>query len=349
MRDLRAGVGQQRAVGVVEPDAVRQHRALVQQPGAVVDIEVAARLGEQLGHPGDLGAVLGHMRLHVEAGHLGHQPAGHRQLPGRAGRREAHRHRIGQPAALVPAADQVAAVALGARHVVAQAVGRVAVHQHLAGDQAHAAAVRAGQQRLGRADMHRREHHRAGAAVRQQRVEEQLGPGGGHRRIGVAHLGREGVGLQPVEQLGAVAGDDVELRAVHMGVDEAGHQQPAALVLDRPDRGVRREGRGRLDTGDAPGLDQQPVVGPPAHARHEAGGRVGRSPAGIGVEVEQVGAQRQAVGNSSHADGEAGTGTGTGSAAADRPGAGSRRATSRTVSRSQRSEAAPCVTSCQSW
>ena len=125
--------------------------------------------------------------------------------------------------------------------------------------------------------------------------------------------------------------------------------EKAALVLDRPDRGVRREGRGRLDTGDAPGLDQQPVVGPPAHARHEAGGRVRRSPAGIGVEVEQVGAQRQAVGNSSHADGEAGTGTEMGSAAADRPGAGSRRATSRTVSRSQRSEAAPCVTSCQSW
>ena len=46
MRDLRAGVAQRRAVGVVEPDAVREHARAMQQAGARVDVEVAARLRE---------------------------------------------------------------------------------------------------------------------------------------------------------------------------------------------------------------------------------------------------------------------------------------------------------------
>ena len=52
--DLRAVRVQPRAVGIVEPDAVGQHRARVQQAVALVDVEVAARLGEQLGHPAHL-------------------------------------------------------------------------------------------------------------------------------------------------------------------------------------------------------------------------------------------------------------------------------------------------------
>ena len=66
MRDVRARVAQRGAVVVIEPDAMREHAAAVHQPGAGVDIEVAARLGEELAHPGHLGAVLGHMGLHVQ-------------------------------------------------------------------------------------------------------------------------------------------------------------------------------------------------------------------------------------------------------------------------------------------
>jgi hypothetical protein len=134
------------------------------------------------------------------------QRAGHGQLLGRAGGRKAHRHRIAAAAAAVPALDEVDAVALGLRHVVAQAVGRVAVHQHLAGDERMPRCRGGGEQRLGRGLVHRGEHHRRGGAVGQQRVEEALGAGGGHRRVGIGALGREGVGVEPVEQLGAVAG-----------------------------------------------------------------------------------------------------------------------------------------------
>jgi hypothetical protein len=131
----------------------------------------------------------------------------------------------------VPALDEVDAVAFGLRHaVVAQAVGRVAVHQHLAGDERMPRAA----PRLNSASaehlVHGGEDHRRGGAVGQQRVEEERGAGRATAGSAGA-LGREGVAVQPVQQLGAVAGDDVELRAVHMGVDEARQQQPAALVV----------------------------------------------------------------------------------------------------------------------
>ena len=176
--------------------------------------------------------------------------------------------------------------------------------------------------------MHGGEDDGRGRAVRQQRVEEGLGALPRDDRIGVAQLGREGVGVQPVEQLGAEAGDDVELRAVDVGVDETGQQQAAAVVFGLP-LGAGGEDAGRLGAEDLAVLDQQPVVRAPAHA----GRGVGRIPARVGGEIKQVGAQRQSGSGHERAKGWAVR----------------RRATSRTVSRSQRSDAALCVTSCQSW
>jgi hypothetical protein len=148
-----------------------------------------------------------------------------------------------------------------------------------------------------------------------------------HRRVGMGALGREGVALQPVQQFGAVAGDDVQLRAVHMGVDEARQQQPAALVIALPAR------PGRLITGLHAGdaavvADQQPVVGPPAHVLHRR-----RAPVGRAGEVQQVGAD--------------GLHAASGRAGSVR--VGSCRATSRTCSRNQRMAGAWCVRSCHSW
>jgi hypothetical protein len=121
--------------------------------------------------------------------------------------------------------------------------------------------------------------------VREQRVEEERRGRLGMRRLGMARLGGKGVRRQPLEQLGAVARDHVELRAVHVGVDEAG-QDPAAGVLPPRPALARRLG---LDRGDAPVLDQQPVVGPPAHRP-----ALDLAPAGRRGEVEQVAVQRQA-------------------------------------------------------
>ena len=52
------------------------------------------------------------------------------------------------------------------------------------------------------------------------------------RSIGIFRLGGKGVILKPVEQLRAPAGNDLNLREVQMGVDEAGHQQSRTVIDD---------------------------------------------------------------------------------------------------------------------
>ena len=123
--------------------------------------------------------------------------------------------------------------------------------------------------------------------MRQQRSGERLGLRTRVGRIGMARLGREGVALEPVEQLGAVRGDHVELHAVHVGVDQARRQQAAAVVLARPVGAWRL--RTRQHTGDAAVVDQQPVVGAVAHTSE-----AGCTQARIAGEIEQVRAQRPA-------------------------------------------------------
>ena len=321
--DLRAAGLQQGPVGVVQPDAMGQHRTLVQQSVPGIHIQVAARRREQLGDPRHLGPVLGDMGLHVDAGVISQQAAGHGQLRGRAGDGKARRHRIGIAAAAMPALDQRAAVGLGAWHVVAQVVGRVAVHQHLAGDHLHAALAGGGEQRVHTGHVHRGEHHRRGAAVGQQGVGEQRGRHLRHRGVGMAGFGREGVGVEPIQQLGAPAGDHIHLRAMHMGVDEAGQQQAAAVVDLAPVVARGRIGTVRLHRGNAAVVtDQQPVCGAPARM-----GTVPIRQARVASEVEAVRQDRGLHAFSSN----------------------SPRATSRTCSRSQRTAALAWVMSCHSW
>jgi hypothetical protein len=192
---------------------------------------------------------------------------------------------------VVPAVNQVDAVALGLDHVVAQAVGGVAVHQHLAGDQAHALCIGRLEQGLRTDFVHSGEHDRAGGAMRPQGRQETLRAHARHLGVGVALFGGEGVGVEPVEQGGAKAGDHVELRAVHMGVNEAGHQQAAAMVFlgdMLPARGQSLGGR--LHGVDAAVFDENEVIWAPAHP----GGLVRQGKTRVGGEVEQVGAQHTA-------------------------------------------------------
>ena len=97
----------------------------------------------------------------------------------------------------------------------------------------------------------------------------------------VARLGGEGVRRQPVEQLAAVAGDDVDLRAVHVGVDEARQDQAAAVVVARASRrraarpARRRCGRPRR-AASGPGESAPPSTRRrprPARRRSRAGRR----------------------------------------------------------------------------
>ena len=117
----------------------------------------------------------------------------------------------------------------------------------------------------------------------QQRIQKIGRAGVRVRRVGMPLLGRKGVGVEPIQQPAAVAGDRVELRAVHMGVDEARQHQAAAVVVPGPT--VVGGLAALLGTDDAATLDQQPVVGAQAHRA-----RFGRSPSGRGDEVEQVAA-----------------------------------------------------------
>jgi hypothetical protein len=172
-----------------------------------------------------------------------------------------------------------------------------------------------------------REDHRRRRSVPDEGVEEQRCRGLRVRRLVVAGLGGIGVRRQPVEQLGSVARHDVDLRAVHVRVDEAGQDEAAGVVVPLEFR-TRRLG---LHRDDALAFDEQPVAGPPAQRR-----RVDVAPARRAGEVEQVAAQGEAA-RGGHAR------------RFSMPCPARLRATSRTCSRSQRADADACVTSCQSW
>ena len=66
----------------------------------------------------------------------------------------------------------------------------------------------------------------------QQQIKKQLRLVGRPIGIGKARLGREGVGFQPLQQLGAITGHHRQLRHVHVGVDQAGDDQAVRPLLD---------------------------------------------------------------------------------------------------------------------
>jgi hypothetical protein len=74
------------------------------------------------------------------------------------------------------------------------------------------------------------------------------------RRVGEALFFDEGVGVEPFEQVGGVAGGHLHLREVNMRVDEAGHQQMRPMINDLD---VRWRLRGDIPIGA--GSDDQAV------------------------------------------------------------------------------------------
>ena len=68
MRDVRAGLDEPRQLAIREVDRVGQHGPRAEPAGAVVDVDVVERLGEEPGDLGDLAAVLGDVGLPVRAG-----------------------------------------------------------------------------------------------------------------------------------------------------------------------------------------------------------------------------------------------------------------------------------------
>ena len=190
------------------------------------------------------------MRLHVAVGMLGGERAGHLHLLGRRGDGEARRDGVERAALAVPCGDQRLGVVIAGLRRVAQPVGRVAVHHHLAGDDPACCARRLGEEGFGRCLVHRAIGGDRRRAVADHLVEEQPRDAAAMLRVGELRLFGKGVGVQPVEQFGAVGGDHLHLRKMHMRVDEAGQHQMRPVVdrfrrLRRPAVRRRRSRRRR--------------------------------------------------------------------------------------------------------
>ena len=80
--------------------------------------------------------------------------------------------------------------------------------------------------------MHGTEYQCRGRAILEQFVDEQVGDPSRVSRVREFHFPRECIAMQPVQQLLAVRGYDVELRVVDVTVDEPRHDQLAGMVLD---------------------------------------------------------------------------------------------------------------------
>ncbi|MNT48748.1 hypothetical protein D3C72_1855450 [compost metagenome] len=107
MRHRGAAVGQAPAVVLVQVDGVAVHRARAQQAVAVVDVQVAACIREQLRHPFDLVAVLGDVGLDKGVRVGARQFAAGGQLRFGRGWREARGDGVAQAPLVMPARHQV--------------------------------------------------------------------------------------------------------------------------------------------------------------------------------------------------------------------------------------------------
>ena len=160
------------------------------------------------------------------------QRAGRRQLRLRAGGGEARRHAVVVAPLAVPAADQRLALVEPLLGGVEQVFGRVAVHQHLAGDHQRAVAAGLLEEGVHRLGMHGAIDRRRRGAGAQQLTEEQLRHGIGMRLVGELGLRDEGVLVEPGEELLAEGPDHLHLRVMDMRVDEAGAEDGVGVVGD---------------------------------------------------------------------------------------------------------------------
>ena len=108
VRDRGAVFGQQGELGVAGVDVVREHAARRDQAVAAVGVQVVPGTREQPGHGRDLGQVLVDVRGEPDA--LAEQLRAGVQHLVRGREREPRRDRVPEPAAVMPAQDQVGAV-----------------------------------------------------------------------------------------------------------------------------------------------------------------------------------------------------------------------------------------------
>ena len=290
--EVGAALGEPPAHLLVEVDAVGEGAARAHQAGPLVDLQVVAAAREELGHPVELAGVLGEVGLQPEAFVVAQQRSGGVELLAGGGGGEARGQAVAEAPLAVPVADQPLAVADAAHDVVGEPRRRVAVHQHLAGQHAEAAAVAGREEGVHRGRVTGAEHLGGGGADPQQLVEEGLGERRRMVGVGEAQLLGEGVVVQPVEQLAPVGGDDLQLHVVDMAVDKAGHYQFSPMIDDL-DAGGQVGGQGGVVVNgtESAVLDPHRAIGVVAYAARRRGVVV----AGVGIEAQQFGAQHARV------------------------------------------------------
>ncbi len=162
----------------------------------------------------------------------------------------------------MPALDQRLAVGIAGFGCVDKIVRRVAVHHHLAGNHAQIKRLSRTEKRLDRLFVHAAEHQRRGGTVAQQFLDEDVGNLRRMFGIGKLAFAREGVGVEPIQQLRAVRADHAGLRQVDVRVDKARREQ-RVLIFDQLyviAEAVEQVG-GMTHRYDFAVLDQQQAVG----------------------------------------------------------------------------------------
>ena len=216
-------------------DRVGEDRLWPEAAGAVVDVDVVERVGEEAAHLVDLAGVLAHVRLPPGAGARGEGRRLAEHL-GRARDGEPRRDRVAQAAVVgaVPGRDQLLGLAQRAvenrRRVDGLVVGDP-IHHHLAEDRPYAV-------RLGGTE----------CAVHRGLVDGAIGkergrPGGRERP---ERRGREAGGVFGIVE-SALQREDVAL-------------EPGQQVEPRPEPGVRQLGQVRVQVDHARQHDQRPQV-----------------------------------------------------------------------------------------
>ena len=167
-RHCRTGLGQSRTFLVTQMHTVGKYRAFTQQLVVVVHVQITLALREQRLHPLDFLQVLADMGVQIHIRVFAQQLARQGQLLRGAGRREARGDGIVQAALAMPAFDQCLALAVAGFGGVGQIIRGVAVHHHLAGDQAQVQTLCGLKQGIYRLRVYAAEHQGRGGAVAQQ-------------------------------------------------------------------------------------------------------------------------------------------------------------------------------------
>ena len=176
------------------------------------------------------------MGLDVQIGMLGCEGACCFHLLRGRGDREARRDRVLDSRLAVPASDQRLRLVIAALRRIAQPVGRVAVHHHLAGDHPHAARLGGGEKRVDASRMDGGEGAGCRRPMREKQIEEHLRHARRMSAVGEAGFSRELVAVQPVEQLVAPARDDLDLGKMDMRIDEARYDEMRTMIDHRQSR-----------------------------------------------------------------------------------------------------------------